>query len=239
MYCRRCRYPLSGVGGRACPECGRTFDPADQRTFARQQWRVSIELLIRAVLIFTALGSLAVLSLSIWPGVLVDVIFWIALLSLVWLPLALIALALLGVFLYRRHRQGGLRSIPRREAMEIPTMIILTLVLLYFYVPRRLAFVLCRAAFESTAQAALGSGSGRTSVNSWVGIYWVNECAGDSSGTAFFRVYSSFDGIGPDITSYGFARRPSQHSTPFGSADYHVFHIVDDWYWFRVSDDWH
>ena len=55
----------------------------------------------------------------------------------------------------------------------------------------------------------------------------------------YFRVYSGSDGIEPDVISYGFARQPSRLSTPFGAADYRVFHIVDDWYWFRVSDDWY
>lgn len=239
MYCRSCRYPLSSIGGHACPECGRRFDPADQRTFARRQWRVSIEHLVRATLILTALGSLTFLSLSIWPGVLGDLMFWIAVSFVLWFPIALIASALLATSLYRRHRQGGLLPIPKREATAIPILVVLTLALLFFYVPRRLAFLFSRSAFESTAQSALNSASGLTPVNAWLGIYWVDDCAGDSRGTVFFRVYSGFDGIGPDVTSYGFARQPSRHSTPFGAADYHVFHIVDDWYWFRVSDDWY
>ncbi len=28
-----CNYPLSGLTGRCCPECGRPFDPADAKTF--------------------------------------------------------------------------------------------------------------------------------------------------------------------------------------------------------------
>ncbi|HLO40018.1 MAG TPA: hypothetical protein VK176_03280 [Phycisphaerales bacterium] len=29
MFCPKCSYNLLGIAARACPECGRTFDPAD------------------------------------------------------------------------------------------------------------------------------------------------------------------------------------------------------------------
>lgn len=34
MHCRRCEYDLTGLPAGACPECGRPFDPADERSFA-------------------------------------------------------------------------------------------------------------------------------------------------------------------------------------------------------------
>ena len=43
-YCTSCDYPLAGVPGTVCPECGRAFDPADPKTFAakpgarRRRW---------------------------------------------------------------------------------------------------------------------------------------------------------------------------------------------------------
>ena len=33
MHCLTCDYNLEHLSGRRCPECGRTFDPADFRTF--------------------------------------------------------------------------------------------------------------------------------------------------------------------------------------------------------------
>lgn len=33
MRCMDCGYPLGGLKSRACPECGRPFDPEDRRTF--------------------------------------------------------------------------------------------------------------------------------------------------------------------------------------------------------------
>ncbi len=163
--------------------------------------------------------------------------FWALLSSILWFPIALIAFVFLATFLSRRHRQGGLLPIPKWQAAAVPTLAVLTLVLLVFNVPRRLAFAFSRSAFESMAQSAPPPGI--TPVNAWLGLYWVDDYAGDARGTVFFRVYSGSDGIGPDVMSYGFARQPSQQSTPFGGAGYRVFHIVDDWYWFGVSDDWY
>ena len=34
-FCKSCDYPLAGVRSGVCPECGRTFDVADTRTYAR------------------------------------------------------------------------------------------------------------------------------------------------------------------------------------------------------------
>jgi len=35
-YCRKCGYALVGLESRNCPECGRGFDPADGRSYARR-----------------------------------------------------------------------------------------------------------------------------------------------------------------------------------------------------------
>lgn len=35
MYCKKCHYPLEGLGQEQCPECGRTFSSSDPRTFDR------------------------------------------------------------------------------------------------------------------------------------------------------------------------------------------------------------
>lgn len=36
MYCIDCDYPIAGLHSRACPECGRAFDPDDLRSFRRR-----------------------------------------------------------------------------------------------------------------------------------------------------------------------------------------------------------
>jgi len=35
MYCRNCNYDLQQLPGTRCPECGRPFDPSDERSFRR------------------------------------------------------------------------------------------------------------------------------------------------------------------------------------------------------------
>ena len=35
MFCLACNYPLDGLTGRYCPECGQPFDPDDASTFQR------------------------------------------------------------------------------------------------------------------------------------------------------------------------------------------------------------
>lgn len=41
MHCLGCRYDLEHLSTNACPECGRTFDPADPSTFGPlPSWRI-------------------------------------------------------------------------------------------------------------------------------------------------------------------------------------------------------
>lgn len=40
MYCKRCLYPLDGLGVNQCPECGYWFHPTRPRTFLRQPRRL-------------------------------------------------------------------------------------------------------------------------------------------------------------------------------------------------------
>lgn len=47
MFCLGCRYPLRGLTGGVCPECGRAFDPKDATTYAptarRWSWVVPVD----------------------------------------------------------------------------------------------------------------------------------------------------------------------------------------------------
>ncbi len=87
----------------------------------------------------------------------------------------------LVIFLADDIAIGGLPPIPKWEAAAIGTLAVLTLVLLVFNVPRRLAFGFSRSAFESMAQSAPPPGI--TPVNAWLGVYWVDDYAGDARGT--------------------------------------------------------
>ncbi len=49
MLCRRCQYTLIGLAAGPCPECGRSFDPADSRSFLRRR-RIRLPAAIGVVL---------------------------------------------------------------------------------------------------------------------------------------------------------------------------------------------
>lgn len=63
-YCARCGYPLRGLAGSRCPECGRYFSLIDPTTFSLspQPPRVSSPLLVVAVVILIGVGLVAILS---------------------------------------------------------------------------------------------------------------------------------------------------------------------------------
>jgi len=114
-----------------------------------------------------------------------------------------------------------------------------TCILLQFYVPRRMAFAVSRASFESIVPSARPSEYQGTLLNRRLGIYLVDEYAADSRGGVYFRVYRGSDGLGPDRISYGFAYKPNASGTPFGAAGCQLFRLGNDWYWFRASDDYY
>ena len=58
MYCRSCRYELSGIPAGSCPECGRPFSPDDPRSYVRLPHRALFQGLIGlglAILLFGVL----------------------------------------------------------------------------------------------------------------------------------------------------------------------------------------
>ena len=65
MRCKNCHYSLEGLTEHRCPECGRGFDPRDQRTFdvqrrwqASDDWRVMAGLyLVSTACVFIAIRN--------------------------------------------------------------------------------------------------------------------------------------------------------------------------------------
>jgi hypothetical protein len=64
IYCRSCRYPLQGLSGPRCPECGRSFDPSDVLTFSRYQ-RDATRWPTLAAVAWLVLAGLSTVSLAI------------------------------------------------------------------------------------------------------------------------------------------------------------------------------
>jgi len=60
-HCTGCDYPLRGLQGRVCPECGRGYDPGDARSFRSGPRPL-------AILVVTPLASYSVTPISNWCG---------------------------------------------------------------------------------------------------------------------------------------------------------------------------
>jgi hypothetical protein len=54
-FCRRCGYELRGLTSPRCPECGRTFDPNDQRTYLRRPLKRWMRQLKRVVIVLAVM----------------------------------------------------------------------------------------------------------------------------------------------------------------------------------------
>jgi hypothetical protein len=199
-----------------------------------------------------ALGGLLLALVSVYPGVLVDLIVIGIFLS----PLLLLAMGIGGVavLLWRARLAwkpaepelladdvvgGGKESVFRWYWSNLPpAIVILSLFLMVSGAPRRAAFFLSRPAFQRHVAMAPASESEHAALGRFLGIYYVDRYGADPRGGVYFRTHAGADGIGPDTMSYGFAYKPNAKGTPFGNSHYRVSHIVGDWYVFSASNDW-
>lgn len=189
----------------------------------------------RTILILEMLAMAGLLVLSVWPGVLHDLLFLAMLSAILWVPAAVIA-AIVAMIIKRtrpRHEWSPPSSVQVSMLLLIASA---TAILLWYEIPRRVAFIAARESFEAASVAAPLSPPAAPR-RTRIGIYHV-QCAADRRGGIFFRVHSGGDGISPDTMSYGFAKRPNREGTPFGAARYRLTRISDDWFLFQASDDW-
>ena len=189
------------------------------------------------VLLLACAASVAAVVLSVYPGILRDVLFVLVLASILWLPLAAIAAVAWLVLMIR----SKVRFIdwPWLRYGLAAAILLSTFVLVLFYVPRRLAFAYSISDFQALVEQAPVHESGGEPLNQRVGVFMVQDYAADPRGGVYFRVYQGGDGIGPDIMSYGFVHQPNREGTPYGAARYGLYHLGSGWYWFRASDDWY
>ena len=124
-----------------------------------------------------ALGSLVLLGISVYPGVLVDVLCLVALFSPLWFPALVIGAVIFLIVRSRRARaklvsldldliadEIGVGKAPlhrRRGIILALTIIALSLVFSWFGIPRHVAFVLSRTAFERHVATAPAQVRGR------------------------------------------------------------------------------
>ena len=134
--------------------------------------------------------------------------------------------------------EGDKKRIPhRRWSIFSTAIVVLSLVLIMSGIPRKVAFVLSRPAFQHYAATAPVSESDREALGRLFGVYYLDRYDADLRGGVYFRTHAGADGIGPSTMSYGFAYRPSPQGTPFGNAGYRYSHVIGDWYCFSVSND--
>jgi hypothetical protein len=196
-----------------------------------------VSIIIKLASFITLLFCIAVLVISIYPGALNSLLFPLSLALIIGMPmLVIIGIMVFGIL----TREGKWKSIqiPWRGVALIAGMLLVLYILIKFYIPRRLAFIASRSAFEQIRVQIPVAKAGKMRLDRQLGFYTVDEYAADSRGGVYFRVYSGGNGIGIDVTSYGFVYQPNPEGSPFGSADYQVFYLSENWYWFRVSDDW-
>lgn len=65
VYCLSCKYDLRNLNEHRCPECGRPFDPGDDRTFSVPSSRMSRIALI-GLFLLTVVAWGIVLPLLLW-----------------------------------------------------------------------------------------------------------------------------------------------------------------------------
>ncbi len=200
-----------------------------------------------------AAGSLVLVVLSVYPGVLVDILFLAVLLFPLWVPALFIGGLILLVIQTRSAGKkpvapdldpiadeiGAGKTTARRWRWRIlsPAIVAMSLVLILNGVPRRVAFVLSRPAFQRHIAPAPADEYEGEPLWRLLGVYYVDLYAADPRGGVYFRTHAGPDGIGPDTMSYGFAYRPNWEGTPFGKAGYGLSHMVGDWYCFSASND--
>ncbi|MBD2214719.1 hypothetical protein H6G27_33450 [Nostoc linckia FACHB-104] len=202
-----------------------------------------VKILGKIVICITLFMCAAILIISIYPGALNSFFFPVMLVSMVCVPIfAVLAILFWGLRTLERRDLKSIRLpwqtfVPWREVTIIASIVLVCYILLKFYIPRRIAFMISRTAFEQVRVQLPISARGKITLNRKLGLYEVDEYAMDSRGGIYFRVFWGGDGLSPDTISYGFVHQPNREGSPFGTANYQVFYLCGDWYWFRVSDD--
>ncbi len=196
-----------------------------------------MKLTANIVLLLACVASITAIGLSVYPGVLRDLLFMLLLTSVIWLPVCAIA-GVVWLVMMLRSRVRFIQWPWIRYGLA-GVILMSTFVLLRYYVPRRLAFMASLPKFEALVAQAPVHEYGGTPLNQRLGVFMVEDYAADVRGGVYFRVYQGNDGIGPDIMTYGFTHRPNRSGTPYGASGYKLYRLGSGWYWFHASDDWY
>jgi len=207
--CLDCNYSLRGLESSICPECGRSFDPRDPRTY-RDPTRAAKRLLeyfrkppppiLRLMTVAVTIAALAERS---GPGLNMGVF------CMVWIPAALFLMVVVAEFIGRvivvlaTHRQGLPRKLTGRLGWLItPACLLLIASAVLYPWPTLVRFQLSRKAFEDAIITSIPP-SGRR-----VGLYWVARVNKYADGCVFFETATDF------FDSGGFVYVPPNVQTP-------------------------
>jgi len=217
--CLNCGYRLRGLTNEHCPECGRTFDPEDTRTFAQDRdWRWLRRLgapprEVHAGL--TLVAAVGFLILRTDPGE----AYFVCVAGLALYPFAA---AVIAAYIVRLCARLILSNGPPNRPIALPIRrddwrwLVLPLacaVVGSAYArnwPLELRFAMSRAAFENAATSIMKDESlvvgDRIQYGRWVGLYHVEQIAIVHSGGTFPTVYFETGGFFRGL--WGFARTP-------------------------------
>jgi hypothetical protein len=179
--------------------------------------------------------SCILLALSIYPGLLSELVFFGLISSPFWLPTLCISL---WVYVDMAHQVPDDIALPssRRLRLVAGGLLVLNGVLHWYGVPRHLGFLHSRPAFEALVAAAPHGFAGLETVNRSAGVYRVHRCAADFSGGVYFATHAGTDGFRSGRMTHGFSYRPNPVGSPFGDEKYRLYHILGDWYAFQAFE---
>ncbi len=224
MQCLECKYPLVGVQGARCPECGRTFDPNDSTTFGPRESAL-IRFARRCAALqpslrfcgLLAAGSLivSVIASPIWDGNLFIHLAVILMYFLGWL-IGIITTSLARVFLRARSIRCGF---PTWRWLLVFFICMGSAFITVTNAPLRLAAALSHASMVRHATAFEQSG---TLPPRFIGLFHVRRARHDSStGTTTIEVEPVFTPMPPPM-----AFRKGDRNTAFGNMH---FELPDSW----------
>jgi hypothetical protein len=176
------------------------------------------------------------LPVSVYPGLPSELTFLAFISSPFWMPVACIALWAYASMSRQAPDLLSPRLGRRRWFATAALVLVLNCCSLWCGVPRRVAFLHARPAFQASLAAAPPAHAGGTSFGRRLGVFYVDRFAADLRGGFYFRTRSSPDGFYKYRMTYGFCHRPNPEGSPFGDGKYALAHVVGDWYAFQASE---
>ncbi len=171
-----------------------------------------------------------VLYSSIYPGQPTHVLFWVKFfaLFLVVSPLGFLVVPTVVWCVWQcRHWLFATHVCPRWLAIAAPVMAGLTWGIIQLEILPTVAFRVSQTAFEKSLIVIPDSVS---QVDKHIGLYKVKRYGPDPRGGVYFHVTSGE--VGLDVISYGFVYQPNRYGSPFGTVNYTLEHLTEDWYVF-------